>query len=253
MKNFILCSLLMIFTCVGTVRGDSKDSQGEPEQKNFRGYFVRETSESGVKASGKNKPISAEAVFRESESGEKYVFTMPFFANLSPRHEYDVQGIVVQDYLPEKAKDADYRQIAQAAWPDSTPSEIKNAAKTVKAWIKKHPGMPLLLVNTLRRARDQQYKVDGRVQESKLLKKVEPVYSTAMMAQRIQGVVRLELVVDEDGNVEQLKVLSGHPLLSAAAVTAVRQWKYSPTLVDEVPVPVLAHMIVTFGTFSRMN
>ena len=89
-------------------------------------------------------------------------------------------------------------------------------------------------------------KVGGNVQESKLIRGVEPVYPELAKRARIQGRVVLVVTVDEQGNVAEVKVNSGHPLLNEAVVTAVRQWKYSPTLLNGEPVPVIATVTVRF-------
>jgi protein TonB len=55
------------------------------------------------------------------------------------------------------------------------------------------------------------------------------------------------VTVDEEGNVSEIKVESGHPLLRDSAVQAVKQWKYSPTLLNGEPVPVIATVTVIFN------
>jgi protein TonB len=89
--------------------------------------------------------------------------------------------------------------------------------------------------------------VDDKVQYSKLIERIEPVYPQAALRNRISGNVELLLTIDEDGIVEQIKPISGHPLLISAAVTAVQQWKYSPTLVNGEAVPVMTTVTVIFG------
>jgi periplasmic protein TonB len=89
--------------------------------------------------------------------------------------------------------------------------------------------------------------VGGRVQASKLLSRVEPSYPELAKRARVSGIVVLEVAVDEEGSVYEVKVLQGHPLLVDAAVTAVRQWRYSPTLLNGEPVPVIATVTVVFN------
>jgi protein TonB len=84
------------------------------------------------------------------------------------------------------------------------------------------------------------------IQESKLIKRVDPVYPQIAIHARVSGVVILDVRVDEEGNVESIRVLSGHPLLNEAAVSSVRQWKYSPTILNGEPVPVIATVTVIF-------
>jgi len=66
-----------------------------------------------------------------------------------------------------------------------------------------------------------------------------------MMA-RIQGTVVLQAILSKEGTVEDLKVLSGHPLLVRAAIDAVRVWRYQPTLLNSEPVEVLTEIDVNF-------
>jgi protein TonB len=85
------------------------------------------------------------------------------------------------------------------------------------------------------------------VREPRRVRAVEPVYPILAVQTRVQGVVVLECEIDARGRVENLKVLRGNPLLNEAAVDAVRQWVYTPTLVNGVPVPVLMTVTVTFS------
>jgi TonB family protein len=96
-----------------------------------------------------------------------------------------------------------------------------------------------------RRVNRQPIRVGGNVQESKLIRRVEPVYPELAKQARVQGRVVLVITVDEEGNVSEIKVTNGHPLLYEAAVMAVRQWKYSPTLLNGEPVPVITTVTVT--------
>lgn len=89
-------------------------------------------------------------------------------------------------------------------------------------------------------------RVGGRVQEPRKLKAVPPVYPDAAVVSRIEGVVVLECLISPQGRVAEVKVLRGVPLLEEAAVDAVRQWVYTPTLMDGVPVPVLMTVTVRF-------
>lgn len=90
-------------------------------------------------------------------------------------------------------------------------------------------------------------RVGGNVQESKLIRKVEPVYPELAKRARVSGVVILVVTVDEEGNVTDVRVTRGHPLLNDAATAAVKQWKYSPTTLNGEPVPVIATVTVIFN------
>ena len=87
----------------------------------------------------------------------------------------------------------------------------------------------------------------GNVQESKLIRRVAPVYPELAKRARVQGKVVLVVTVDEEGNVSDIRVSTGHPLLNEAAISAVKQWKYSPTLLNGEPVPVIATVTVIFN------
>jgi protein TonB len=89
-------------------------------------------------------------------------------------------------------------------------------------------------------------RVGGDVQESKLLLKVVPVYPALAIVAHAAGIVILEAEIDEEGNVATVKIVSGHPLLVNAAAQAVKQWKYSPTLLNGEPQAVLATVTVVF-------
>jgi len=69
---------------------------------------------------------------------------------------------------------------------------------------------------------------------------------------QVSGKVEMEIGVDEEGNVTKVDVLNGHPLLTEAAVNAVKQWKYSPTLLNGEPVPINARAVVVFKLTIRV-
>jgi protein TonB len=89
-------------------------------------------------------------------------------------------------------------------------------------------------------------RVGGQVQAAKLVHQVTPVYPPLARQARISGIVRLEAVISRSGLIESLQVMSGHPLLTQAALDAVRQWVYQPTLLNTVPVEVLTQIDVNF-------
>ena len=80
-----------------------------------------------------------------------------------------------------------------------------------------------------------------------MINQVKPVYPPLAKQARIQGVVILEAVIDKAGNVAEIKVISGHPLLQQAAIDAVSQWKYKPTLLNGEPVEVVTTVTVNFA------
>jgi TonB family protein len=89
-------------------------------------------------------------------------------------------------------------------------------------------------------------RISGPVTESKLIRRVEPVYPEEARRARIQGVVVLTVHINEKGFVSDATVVNGHPLLQAAAVDAVKQWRYSQTLLNGEPVSVIATVSIVF-------
>jgi TonB family protein len=98
-----------------------------------------------------------------------------------------------------------------------------------------------------RRNLRQPINVDGNVQASKPIRKVELVYPELAKRARVAETIILVITVDEEGNVTDLKVQKGHPLLNPAAIDAVKQWKYSPTLLNGEPVPVSFAVTVIYS------
>jgi TonB family protein len=76
--------------------------------------------------------------------------------------------------------------------------------------------------------------------------RVQPEYPEDAKAQRIQGIVELKVIIDKEGNVANLQLISGHPLLAPAAIDAVRQWKYRPYLLNGTPLEVETTVTVSF-------
>jgi protein TonB len=92
----------------------------------------------------------------------------------------------------------------------------------------------------------QRIRVGGNVQQANLIDKPRPVYPPEAKQARIQGQVRFNVIIGADGHVENIEVVSGHPLLVAAAMDAVRQWVYRPTLLNGQPVEVETVVDVNF-------
>jgi protein TonB len=90
-------------------------------------------------------------------------------------------------------------------------------------------------------------RVGGQIKEPKKLTDVRPVYPEVAKQARVQGVVILECTISPEGRVTDTRVLRGVPLLDGAAIDAVRQWTYAPTLMNGVPVPVLMTVTVNFA------
>jgi len=89
--------------------------------------------------------------------------------------------------------------------------------------------------------------IGASVQNSKLVNRVNPVYPDLARQAHVEGAVRLMVVIGKDGRVNHIEVNSGHPLLVPAAMEAVRQWQYQPTLLNGQPVEVKTDVEVTFS------
>ncbi len=95
-------------------------------------------------------------------------------------------------------------------------------------------------------ATPQKLRVSSGVAEGNLLRKIEPQYPPMAKVAHIQGDVLLAATISKSGVIENLHVVSGHPILAQAAMDAVKQWKYKPYLLNGEPVEVETTVKVTF-------
>jgi protein TonB len=82
--------------------------------------------------------------------------------------------------------------------------------------------------------------------EANLLYRVQPSYPPLARQARVQGAVELRAIISKTGTIENLVVVRGHPMLSAAAIAAVRQWRYRPYLLNNEPIEVETEITVNF-------
>jgi protein TonB len=123
------------------------------------------------------------------------------------------------------------------ATPPATPATLAPGARARSA-ARARPEAPLDPAAPLR--------VGGAIAEPRKTRNVSPVYPAEAIAARVQGVVILECTISPEGKVVAVKTLRGVPLLDEAAIEAVRQWEYTPTLLNGVPVPVIMTVTVKF-------
>jgi protein TonB len=90
-------------------------------------------------------------------------------------------------------------------------------------------------------------RVGGDVEASRLLFGPKPLYPPIAKVTRTQGTVRIQASIGRDGSIRNLQLISGPPLLVAAAIEAVRQWRYKPTLLNGEPVEVITEIAVNFA------
>jgi len=86
----------------------------------------------------------------------------------------------------------------------------------------------------------------SRMMEGNIILRIQPNYPSIAKQARIQGEVLLRAMISRDGTIENLQVLSGHPMLAHAAVEAVRQWRYRPYVLNGEPVEVETEVTVKF-------
>jgi periplasmic protein TonB len=92
----------------------------------------------------------------------------------------------------------------------------------------------------------QPVRVGGNIKQPTKTKHVPPVYPPIAQSARVQGVVIIEATIGPDGKVRDARVLRSIPLLDASALDAVKQWEFTPTLLNGVPVPVIMTVTVQF-------
>jgi protein TonB len=83
--------------------------------------------------------------------------------------------------------------------------------------------------------------------EGNLIQRIQPEYPPLAKQARIQGTVVLRAVISREGTIQDLQVISGHPLLVQAAINAVRQWRYRPYYLNDQPVEVETQVTVNFS------
>jgi TonB family protein len=108
-------------------------------------------------------------------------------------------------------------------------------------------GAPIDAEERSRIIKRQPIKIIGNIQQSKLIYRVDPVYPELAKRDKLSGRVVLLVTVNEEGLVADVTVGSGDPILAGSAVTAVKQWRYSPTLLNVEPVPVAATITMIFS------
>jgi len=89
-------------------------------------------------------------------------------------------------------------------------------------------------------------RVGGNIRAPKAIIRTSPEYPAIAKQAHVSGVVTIDAVLDEQGNVQEMRIVSGPPLLYQAALDALRKWKYEPTYLNDQPVPVQLMVTITF-------
>jgi periplasmic protein TonB len=95
-------------------------------------------------------------------------------------------------------------------------------------------------------ATPQRVRVSQGVTQGLLIRKVQPTYPPLARQARIQGTVLLQAEISREGSIENLRLISGHPMLAPAAIEAVKQWRYKPYILNGEPVEVETQITVNF-------
>jgi protein TonB len=96
-------------------------------------------------------------------------------------------------------------------------------------------------------ARRGPVRIGGKIEAPALVHRVDPIYPDIAAVAKVTGVVILEATVDADGAVESVKVLRSVKLLDSAAIAAVKQWRYSPLVLNGVATPFVLTVTLTFS------
>lgn len=115
-----------------------------------------------------------------------------------------------------------------------------------RSWTSAPPASAALAEAGAAQAPQAPVRVGGRIPAPKKIKDVPPVYPQEARDARVQGVVIIEATIDGNGLVSDAKVLRSIKLLDQAALDAVRQWEYTPTLLNGEPVSIIMSVTVTF-------
>jgi protein TonB len=96
-------------------------------------------------------------------------------------------------------------------------------------------------------ATPQRVRVSQGVTQGMVLRRIQPSYPPLARQARIQGQVLLQAEISKDGTIENLRLISGHPMLAPAAIEAVKQWRYKPYFLNGEPVEVETQITVNFS------
>lgn len=139
------------------------------------------------------------------------------------------------------------KPVEQPVTSEAPPEPNAPGALSVAADSKDEPIAGLVNVSpSVPNAAPQTLKVSQGVSQGLLVKKVAPVYPQQALQMRTQGAVELIATISKDGDIANMKVLSGDAILARAAMEAVKQWKYKPYLLDSQPVEIETQITVNF-------
>lgn len=145
---------------------------------------------------------------------------------------------------PSEAPTAIEPQLAGAAAAPDTGSGVPGGMpggdiRTILGSLPDVPPPPVVMST-------QPWRVGGQIRNPAKTRDVRPIYPPIAVASRVEGRVMIEAIIGADGRVKDATILRSIPLLDQAALAAVRQWQFTPTLLNGVPVPVIMTVTVNF-------
>jgi protein TonB len=160
-----------------------------------------------------------------------------------PRSRPPVTSDVVTDAAPTKAPNRIEPELATPSSPGVVPYDGPGGLPDGVDGAPLVNILPPVAPPTTRR---EPLRPGGDIRPPTKIKHVAPIYPPIAQSNRVQGVVILEAVINEAGEVSQLRVLRSAPLLDEAAMNAVRQWRFTPTLLNGQAVPIVMTVTVSF-------
>src|SRR5947209_6784709 len=145
---------------------------------------------------------------------------------------------------PEELRQAALTSVRQ--WTFATDSRVPGSAQVVIAFRLEPNGDTDQPFHAAQADGMRRIRVGGNVQSSNLVTKITPIYPPEAKAARVQGKVRLNVLISEEGRVLDVVLIDGEPVLAEAAIKAVRDWVYRPTLLNGEPIEVLTQVDVNF-------
>lgn len=152
--------------------------------------------------------------------------------NLSPENLNAAPTVAPQGIAPETGLEA---QRFEDLGPGVADGVIPGVHEVVTDTIAPPPPQP----------RDP-VRIGGSIKPPAKIRDAQPIYPALAQAAHVEGVVILDAVIDEGGRIQNLRVFRAHPMLQQAALDAVRQWEFTPTLLNGVPVRVVMTVTVMF-------
>ncbi len=139
--------------------------------------------------------------------------------------------------------------LIQMGGENEMPQENKERLIIMKHIINTIAGAALTLVlfTATTMAAENSLESGVNMQSARLIKQVQPLYPQTAKQTRIQGMVKFNAMIAKDGSIQNLQAISGHPLLVPAAVDAVKQWRYEPTMLAGNAVAVATQIEVRFA------